>query len=104
MSSPIAKSICLIHPDRSAVARCPACREFFCSECITEHDGKLICAACLAKGSVQRRGPEKKRLVIHPAAVLQFLVALALCWALYYFAGRFLGGIPDEFHDGTIWE
>ena len=104
MSSPIAKSICLIHPERSAVARCPSCREFFCGECITEHSGKLICAACLAKGSVERQVVKKKRPAFRPAAAVQFLLAIALCWALYYFAGQFLNDIPDEFHDGTIWE
>ncbi len=104
MSSPIAKSICLIHPDRSAVARCPSCREFFCGECITEHSGKLICAACLAKGSAERQVERKKRSALHPAAAMQLVIALLLCWALYYFAGQFLSEIPDEFHDGTIWE
>lgn len=104
MSSPLAKSTCQIHPDRSAVARCPACRDFFCGECITEHSGKLICAACLARGSAEREGGRKKRRSFPLAAWLQLLLALALCWTLYYFAGRFLSELPDEFHDGTIWE
>lgn len=104
MSNPIAKSICLIHPDRSAVARCPTCRDFFCAECITEHSGKLICAACLAKGWSEREVGRKKRFSFRPAALFQLLLALGFCWALYYFVGRFLSEIPDEFHDGTIWE
>ena len=104
MSSPIARAICLLHPDRSAVARCPSCRDFFCSECITEHNGKLSCASCLARETLPGRVVAPGRLVIHPAAVFQFFLAVALCWTLYYFVGRFLGGIPDEFHDGTIWE
>ena len=104
MSSPIAHSICLIHSERSAVARCPSCREFFCGECITEHSGKLICAACLGKGAAERYAGKKKRHAFRPAMLLQFLLALIFCWALYYFAGQFLNDIPDEFHDGTIWE
>jgi hypothetical protein len=104
MSSPVAKAICLIHSDRPAVARCPSCREFFCGECVTEHSGKFICAACLVKGSAGHRSVKKKASLAGVAAVIQLLLALALCWGLYYSAGRFLSEIPDEFHDGTIWE
>jgi len=41
---------------------------------------------------------------LHPAAWMQFAVALTLVWALFYLFARFLGDIPDAFHDGTIWE
>ncbi len=104
MSSPLAKSQCTIHPERAATARCPSCRRFFCGECVTEHDGRLVCSACLAAGSEARRTPARKASVFHPAAWIQWGLALGIVWVLFYFFARFLGDIPDAFHDGTIWE
>lgn len=40
---------CFNHATREAVARCPECSQFFCRECITEHDDRVICSACLKK-------------------------------------------------------
>jgi len=47
MARVLGDTTCVIHPDRQSVARCPSCKQFFCSECITEHEGKLTCASCL---------------------------------------------------------
>lgn len=104
MSRSLAKTTCSIHADRPAVARCPSCREFFCSECITEHSGKLICASCLAGSSARRKTGKSVGFVLHPLTLMQLIAGLMLCWALFYFAARFLADMPDEFHDGTIWE
>lgn len=87
-----------------AAARCPSCREFFCGECITEHSGKLICASCLAASSVVRKPGERGKSLLIPGAIVQLVLAIMICWATYYFFARFLGDIPDQFHDGTIWE
>ena len=40
---------CFNHAHREAAARCPECTHFYCRECITEHDDRVICAACLRK-------------------------------------------------------
>lgn len=105
--STLAKTVCTLHLDRSATARCPKCRRFYCAECVTEHAGKLVCASCLAAESAplresQRR--ERTRFSLHPAAWLQWVAAWAILWVIFYFFARFLGDIPDAFHDGTIWE
>jgi hypothetical protein len=104
MSTPLAKSGCSIHADRPATARCPSCRRFFCGECVTEHDGKLVCASCLGAAMGARRAVSPRRVAFHPAAWVQCGLALGIVWALLYFFARFLGDIPDAFHDGTIWE
>ncbi len=104
MSSGLAKSTCVIHPDRTAVARCPSCQRFFCGECVTEHDGRLVCAACLAESGRSQPGARSLLARIHPAPLLQFVFALLVVWLSLYFVARFLGGLPDTFHDGTIWE
>ncbi len=104
MSSALAKSHCTIHVDRAATARCPSCRRFFCGECVTEHDGKLFCAACLGAEAAARKPVLRRRLALHPASWVQYGMALAIVWVLFYYFARFLGEIPDAFHDGTIWE
>ena len=45
------------------VARCPSCGNFFCRECITEHDELILCAACLKRITApkeRRRNQELK--------------------------------------------
>ena len=60
MTSNLTFQRCFNHAAREAVARCPACGHYFCRECITEHDDRVICAACLRKLArvplLQRRG------------------------------------------------
>jgi len=46
---PLAGQRCLRHPEREAVARCPECRRAYCRECVTEHDGRMLCASCIAR-------------------------------------------------------
>jgi len=40
---------CRRHPERPAAARCPECGEPHCRECVVEHEGRILCAACLAR-------------------------------------------------------
>ncbi len=103
MSGGLAKSVCTIHVGRPATARCPSCQRFFCGECVTEHGGKLVCASCLA-AAAKAKSPPRARRRLRPAPVVQTAVALAVAWALFYYFATFLTGIPDAFHDGTIWE
>jgi hypothetical protein len=97
------QSHCLNHDDREAVARCPECGNFYCRECIAEHDDRVICAACLRK---MLRRPEKKS---HPtfawlARLTTFCFSLLLGWLAFYCVGKILLSIPTQFHDGTLWQ
>lgn len=98
----IAQQRCFIHTAREAVARCPECRNAFCRECVTEHQGRVVCAACLrrlgAASSQRRRG--LRRIA---AAGIVPACGLALAWACFYAIGRLLALIPASLHDGTIW-
>jgi len=93
---------CLNHSQREAVARCPECRQFFCRECITEHDERVICAACLRKlaqsSTAGRRGFAGFRLAV------QCLAGLALAWFFFYLVGESLLALPSSFHEGTLWQ
>ena len=101
MITALVQQRCLHHPEREAVARCPECGQFFCRECITEHDDRVICADCLkrlAQASAMKRGrlAGVRRIA---ACAFGFFVA----WVYYYEIGRMLLLIPASFHDGTLW-
>ncbi len=93
---------CLNHEVREAVARCPACAQFFCRECITEHDGVIRCASCLRQ---QTAAPAARRAnwTLLGRASLAALGFLA-CWLWFYAAGQILLAPPSAFHEGTMWK
>ena len=93
---------CARHTTREAAARCPGCGEFFCRECVVEHRGKLLCAACLAKRSAVA-GQRHRRLAGVRRALRAVAGALAL-WLGFYGIGALLRKIPPELHDGTVWK
>lgn len=110
----IARQTCLHHPRREAVARCPECGRFFCRECITEHDFRMICAGCLATLREASRGGEVaapkiarrwwsglRRTV---APVLQLGAAFVLAWWIFLTFGRVLIEVPTELHEGVLLE
>ncbi|MEM6915966.1 MAG: rhomboid family protein [Verrucomicrobiota bacterium] len=104
MASIVGDTTCVIHPDRVAVARCPSCNQFFCAECITEHEGQMICAECLNRLSKVPEKRERRRIRIPIAAMTQWIFAALVVWLLFYLVAQTIGDMPDEFHDGTIWE
>jgi hypothetical protein len=53
----IAHARCQQHPGREAVAKCPSCKQSFCRECITEHDGRMLCVLCLTKRTQLAKPP-----------------------------------------------
>ena len=94
---------CLHHGEREAIARCPECGSFFCRECITEHDERIICASCLAKLT---RPPEAKARRFRLAALRPWVGAfsgIVVAWLCFYFIGRMLVAIPSDFHADSIW-
>lgn len=93
---------CANHTEREAAARCPECRRFFCRECITEHDNRVLCAACLQKLA---RPPLLKRPVFAGLLrVMQCLLGLAAAWFFFYLVGEALLALPTAFHEGTLWQ
>jgi hypothetical protein len=92
---------CFNHAEREAVARCPACGHYFCWECITEHDDRVMCAACLAK--VARTPLLKRRAFSTLARCVQFVAGILAAWFFFYLIGEALLAIPSRFHEGTLW-
>lgn len=98
----LASQRCFNHASREAVARCPECGRFFCRECVTEHDDRAICAACLKKlarvSLLQRRG------VVHLVHFAQGTASVLLAWFCFYLIGEGLLSLPDSFHEQTLWQ
>ena len=92
---------CLHHPLREAVARCVECRQVFCRECITEHDDRIVCSACLKKLIAQS---DSTRWTLGKLfAPMPVAIGLIIAWLFFYLAGRVFISIPARYHEGTVW-
>ena len=98
---PIAQQRCFLHEFREAVARCPLCRNAFCRECVTEHEGRVVCAACLKKILIEQSA--KKRRFLRLVAAALPIIGLLIAWIVFYGIGRTLMLVPASVHDGTAW-
>ena len=79
------------------MARCPACRNSFCRECVTEHEGRVVCAGCLKK-TLRSETQSRHRMRRFLTACLP-IGGILLAWLLFYGLGRVLLTIPSEVHD-----
>jgi hypothetical protein len=98
----LAEQHCLNHPAREAAARCPECKSFYCRECITEHDDRVICASCLKKLARSSGETKKPAILLRRTALL--LAGILTSWLFFYWVGQILLLIPAEFHDATLWQ
>lgn len=101
MKSVLSLQRCFNHGHREAVACCPTCSHYFCRECITEHDDRVICAACLRK--LAPVPLTKRRAFIGLVRIGQCLVGVLLAWFFFYLLGETLLALPTSFHEGTLW-
>jgi len=95
----IADERCFNHGSREAVARCPECRRYFCRECVSEHEDRVICAFCLKRLGAR---PSRKRPVAGLIRIIQVLLGIVLLWSSFYLLGKVLLTIPSSFHDKVI--
>ncbi len=95
----LAAQRCNHHAQREAAARCPACARYFCRECVTEHAGRVLCAACLHALLHLSDGPRQGwRWGVRGASAV---VSFAMLWLLFYWLAQALLSLPDTFHAGT---
>ncbi len=76
---------CWNHEAREAVCRCPECQRGYCRECVTEHESRLLCAACLSALGRGRTTSKSSARRLVPAAM--FLAGLVLAWLVFFGAG-----------------
>ena len=93
---------CFNHLLREAVARCPQCQRYFCRECVTEHEDRVICAACLS-ADADAVGASPSRFSGF-SRMMHFLLGTMLLWIFFYYLGQLLLSLPSAFHEGTLWE
>jgi hypothetical protein len=92
---------CLNHAEREAVARCPECTQFFCRECITEHDDRVLCSACLKKLA---RVPITRRPAFATFLRLsQCVIGILVVWFFFFVIGGKLAREPNTFHRQSLW-
>jgi hypothetical protein len=94
---PLRQQRCLNHPQREASARCPECGRFYCRECITEHDDRVLCAACLAR-LAPAENSRREWWGWLPRVALALLAGL-IVFLVLLIIGNLLLSIPSQFHD-----
>lgn len=92
---------CFNHARREAVARCPVCGSFFCRECVTEHDGRMVCARCLIPAAAGSGRHPRLRAAWRG---VQFLAGVLVLWLCFWFMGRTLLRLPSSFHEGASFD
>jgi hypothetical protein len=102
MNQDLASKRCSNHWQREAVARCPECGRFFCRECVTEHEDRLLCANCLRKQVRAEKTTSRKFFYVVRA--VQLFLGILVLWIFFYYLGQALLLLPDEFHEGTLWK
>lgn len=90
----IAQTKCFNHPSREAVARCTECGRFFCRECVSEHDDRLICSFCLKRITTSESSPSRFRVLLR---FVPIFIGIAILWTCFYLLGKGLLLIPPSF-------
>jgi hypothetical protein len=88
---------CAIHPDRKAIARCPSCANYFCRECVTEHEGRFLCSNCLQRRSAPIEATQRSGWAF--ATAIGIGIGIAVAWFFFYLIGQLLILIPSNLHD-----
>ena len=86
MNRPALQQRCWNHEAREAVCLCPQCGRSFCRECVSEHEFRLLCAACLQAISRAARPPARRRFAFAGLA----LAGLFLGWLIFFLGGEVL--------------
>lgn len=92
---------CFHHESREAASRCPVCSRYFCRECVTEHEDRVLCTECLRK--IVARGRERSSGFQRALRAFLPLAGLLMAWLFFYAVGRVLLSIPVAVHDGSVW-
>ena len=90
---------CLVHPDREAAARCPSCHQYYCRECVVEHDTQFLCAACLQRAI--EGGGIATSAGFAWLSPLRLLLGFAGAYLSLYVIERILLLIPVNLYNGT---
>ena len=79
---------CWNHEGREAVCLCPECGRSFCRECVSEHELRLLCAACLV--AVSRKAEPRSRGTPPLALAVLALAGILAGWFVFFSLGEAL--------------
>jgi hypothetical protein len=82
MTASIARQQCWIHTQREAVCRCLDCEHFYCRECVSEHEGRLLCAACIHRLATRLASPAKTSRI--PWVPVAALLGILISWTVFF--------------------
>jgi hypothetical protein len=85
---------CANHELREAVSRCPQCRRSLCRECVTDHEGRLVCAACLRISARDAAAPRPSGHRVKEIGMT--VAAVFLAWAIFFGAAQSLITITER--------
>ena len=91
---------CWNHEGREAVCQCPGCSRSFCRECVTEHEARLLCAACLEAES--RAGHQRRRVMPGAARATLALASVLFTWAVFFSMGEAIMSLNARLEQ-TAW-
>jgi hypothetical protein len=86
---------CANHALREAAVQCPSCKRYFCRECVTEHQGRMMCVSCV---TVLSRGGSKTARTAATIWSITAIIGILIAWLMFYYLGQTLAKIPAEFH------
>jgi hypothetical protein len=87
---------CWNHEAREAACRCPGCGRSYCRECVSEHEGRLLCAACLSAVTAGHEPIGARGRNLAPAAMIA--AAILLAWLTYWAAGESVMSVIRRMH------
>jgi hypothetical protein len=100
---------CWNHDAREAACRCPGCGRSYCRECVSEHEGRLLCAACLSVVTSGREPGGGRVGNLAPAAMIA--AAILLAWLTYWVAGESVMAVirrmqqePNSGAGASVWQ
>ncbi len=106
--SGLARQRCYNHATREAAARCLGCQRDYCRECVSEHEGRYLCARCIAAEAAGADHGATDRLAL--GGLVAFVAGVCVLWFVFMIYGRLVYAIPSEFHfleqgnDATYYE
>lgn len=83
---------CFHHEDREAVSRCPNCGRYFCRECVSPHEGRLLCSPCILSlaeqtEALQDVSGQRQRILRAVGQPIGAVLTLVLIWLIFYIVG-----------------
>lgn len=74
----------------------------YCRECVSEHEDRVICAACLKRLLAPK--PSRRAALTGGLRIGGAMLGLLIAWCAFYYLGQALLGLPDSVHEGSVWQ